>query len=68
MIVRKQNKLLSAWTGDPKTTCTQPMQIWLIENEVETDENSSEDRPNSSSSSWLAEEMDVIEDFTCRHG
>lgn len=68
LIVRRQSRLLSAWTGDPKTTYTQHMQIWVKENEVETDENSSEDRPNSSSCSWLAGEVDVIEDFMCRHG
>lgn len=68
LTVRRQIKLLSARTGDPKTTHTQPMQVCLKANDVETDENSSEDRPNSSSCSWLAEEVDVIEDFTCRHG
>lgn len=68
LIVRRQKKLLSAWTGDPKATHTQPMRIWVKENEVDTDENSPEDRPNSSSCSWLTEEVDLIGDFMYSHG
>lgn len=52
----------------PENMHTQTTQIWVNKNEVETDEDSSEDRPNSSNQSWLAEEVDVIEDFTYRHG
>lgn len=63
LVVRRQNKLLSAWTGHPKT---QSMQIWVKQNEAEG--KSSDKRPNSSVCSWLAERVDVIEGFISRHG